>query len=361
MKIAEKNLKKGEITLIIENINDLWHLYNIILPGDIIFARTLRRFRKDEDSVRSNRGEKIPVYLGIKVDEFNFHPFSNRLRIKGTIIEGPEDLVSLHSYHTLNVEVNTKLLIRKKIWESFVLKRLEMAESSSIEPEILILVIDKGEAYFAKATEIGFKKIADISVNIPGKRFKIDYYDKSVENFFNSVSKVLKENLSAADIDAVIVAGPGFIKEHFQKFLKEKEPKLASKIQVVDTNHSGKNGVIEVIRMGDTIKTIKEMRIAKETELFQEFLTRLGKNLQNIAYGIKEVEKAKNFGAIETLLITDTLLRTDNIETRRKLDSLLKEIENFGGKIVIISTLHSAGEQLESFGSIAALLRYEIQ
>ncbi|MFX1449836.1 MAG: mRNA surveillance protein Pelota, partial [Promethearchaeota archaeon] len=140
MKIVEKDLKKGEVTLIIENLNDLWHLYNIIRPNDIIYAKTLRRFRKDEDTLRSDRGERIQVYLGIKVEEFNFHPFSNRLRIKGTIVDGPEDLVSLHSYHTLNVEVHTEFLIRKDHWESFVLKRLEMAETSSTQPEILILV-----------------------------------------------------------------------------------------------------------------------------------------------------------------------------------------------------------------------------
>ncbi|MHA1385890.1 MAG: mRNA surveillance protein pelota [Candidatus Helarchaeota archaeon] len=361
MKIVEKDFKKGEITLIIENMNDLWHLYNIIQPGDLIFARTLRRTRRDEDSLRADKGERIPVFLGIEVEEYNFHPFTNRLRIKGTIIEGPEDLVSLHSHHTLNVEVNTKLTIRKKTWESFVLKRIEMAETSSTQPEILILTLDKGEAYFARATEIGYKKIAEITANIPGKRFKVDYYDKSVEDFFKSLLQVLNENLSEGNIDAVIIAGPGFTKEHFLKFLKEKEPKLLSKIQLIDTSNTGKSGVIEVIRKGDTIKSIENMRLTKETELIQEFLKRLGKNQRNIAYGMDEVENAKNYGAIETLMITDTLLRIADMEKRKKLDMLLKEIEKIGGKIVVISSLHSAGEQLESFGSIAALLRFELR
>ncbi len=360
MKIVEKDLKKGEITLIIENMNDLWHLYNILLPGDIVHARTMRRTRKDEESLRSDKGERIPVYLGIKVEEYNFHPFTNRLRIRGTIIDGPEDLVSLHSYHTINVEVNTKLMIKKDVWESFILKRIEMAESSSLQPEILILTLDKGDAYFARATEIGFKKITEISANIPGKRFKVDYYDKSVEDFFKSVLRVLEENVSEGNIDAVIIAGPGFTKDHFFKFLKETNPKLTSIVQVVDANHSGKNGVIEVIRKGETIKSIKEMRITKETELFEEFLKRIGQNKRNIAYGLEEIENAKNHGAIDTLMITDNLLRIEDVKKRQKLDSLLKEIENLGGSIVIISSLHSAGEQLKSLGSIAALLRFDI-
>ncbi|MFX1453329.1 MAG: mRNA surveillance protein Pelota, partial [Promethearchaeota archaeon] len=151
-----------------------------------------------------------------------------------------------------------------------------------------------------------------------------------------------------------------FTKDHFLKFLKEKDPKLASTIQIIDISNSGKNGVIEVIRKGETIKSIKEMRITKEVELVQEFLTRLGKNKRNIAYGIDEIENAKNYGAIEHLLITDTLLRIDDVAKRQKLDALLKEIEKLGGKIIIISSLHSAGEQLESFGSMVALLRFEI-
>lgn len=361
MKIVEKDLKKGVITLVIENMDDLWHLYNILLPGDIVHSRTLRRVRKDEEKIRSDRGERIPVYLGIKVEEYNFHPFTNRLRIKGIIIDGPEDLVSLHTYHTLNVEINTKLSIKKDYWESFVLKRIEMAENSSSQPQILIVALEEDEAFLAKATDIGYKKIAEINATIPGKRFKVDYYDKSIEEFFTSLLKVINENMSEGNIDSIIIAGPGFTKEHFFKFVKERNPKLLNKIQLADTNNSGKSGIIEVIRKGETIKSIKEMRITKETELIEELLKRLGKNEQNIAYGLEEVEKAKNYGAIETLMITDTLLRTNDVEKRQMLDNLLKEIEKLGGKIVIISSLHSAGEQLETFGSIAGLLRFVLK
>ena len=76
---------------------------------------------------------------------------------------------------------------------------------------------------------------------------------------------------------------------------------------------------------------------------------------------MEDVENAKNLGAIETLLITDKLLRINDVEKRKKLDALLKDIENARGKIVIISSLHSAGEQLESFGSMVALLRFELR
>ena len=131
MKILDSDKKKGEYTLKIENLDDLWHLYNILAPEDQIRGRTLRRMKKQEDEQKkSDSGERVPVILTINVEKFQFHPFTNRLRITGTIIEGPED-VTLWSHHTFNIEVNSEFSITKTNWESFNLKRLEEAVKSS--------------------------------------------------------------------------------------------------------------------------------------------------------------------------------------------------------------------------------------
>ena len=43
MKILERNEKTGEISVKIENLNDLWSLYNVISENDKVAARTQRR------------------------------------------------------------------------------------------------------------------------------------------------------------------------------------------------------------------------------------------------------------------------------------------------------------------------------
>ncbi|MBC7131468.1 mRNA surveillance protein Pelota, partial [Candidatus Bathyarchaeota archaeon] len=63
MKILEMNLKKGFVKLVPENVDDLWHLYNIIYQGDEVYAYTKREIRSDEQYARKKRGERVSVFL----------------------------------------------------------------------------------------------------------------------------------------------------------------------------------------------------------------------------------------------------------------------------------------------------------
>ncbi|MFX1441601.1 MAG: mRNA surveillance protein Pelota, partial [Promethearchaeota archaeon] len=39
MKVLKRNLKEGKIVLKIETLDDLWHLYNLVSPGDTVVSR----------------------------------------------------------------------------------------------------------------------------------------------------------------------------------------------------------------------------------------------------------------------------------------------------------------------------------
>nr|WP_287584001.1 hypothetical protein [Candidatus Borrarchaeum sp.] len=97
-----------------------------------------------------------------------------------------------------------------------------------------------------------------------------------------------------------------------------------------------------------------------ENRLLEELLARLGKEKRNVSYGFDDVKKAAEYGAIETVLVLDELLREFDMEKRKKLEDLLHQIEKARGEIVIISSLHDSGKTLHSLGNIAALLRFEI-
>jgi len=361
MKIVNHDEKKGEYTLKIENLDDLWHLYNILAPDDEIRGRTLRRMKKEKDEEKkSDSGARVPVILTIKVEKFQFHPFTNRLRITGTIIQGPED-VTLWTHHTFNIEVNSEFTIRKSKWESFNLQRLEEAVKSSKKPKVLVLVIDKGEAIFAKITDIGVQVITSLKKNIPGKRFDVKYLGKAMEEFFNSLKMIITENYSDETVDVMIIAGPGLINDKFAEWLTKSMPNIKGKI-VLETAHSAdKSGVYELIKKGVTSKKLEQFRLNQEAALIYTLLERLGKDLQTVATGMETVEKAIQYGAVETVLVADKYIREGSIEERQKMDELLRSVEKNRGKVVILSTLHEAGEQLMKLGSIAALLRFAIE
>jgi protein pelota len=73
------------------------------------------------------------------------------------------------------------------------------------------------------------------------------------------------------------------------------------------------------------------------------------------------VEKANSMGAIDKLLLTDSLLREALDEKRESIERLIREVENRRGEVIIVSVEHEAGVKLNSLGGIAALLRFPIR
>ena len=69
MQIVEENLRgnEGEIKLIPENLDDLWHLKFIIEKGDVVFALT-KRASQSSDKLRSDK-EMVTVRVGSEVEK----------------------------------------------------------------------------------------------------------------------------------------------------------------------------------------------------------------------------------------------------------------------------------------------------
>jgi protein pelota len=171
---------------------------------------------------------------------------------------------------------------------------------------------------------------------------------------------VLTENCKKYSIQSIIIAGPGFSKEHLISYLKQKVSEIKTPIILENASSANKSGVYEVVKRGATSKVLGQLRISQESELMDEVLRRLGKNQKDVSYGFSEIKKVASNNAIETLLLTDISLREQPIEIRKEIDRLIRDVEKTRGKLFIISTLHPAGEQLSSLGGIAGLLRFEV-
>ena len=66
-------------------------------------------------------------------------------------------------------------------------------------------------------------------------------------------------------------------------------------------------------------------------------------------------------GAVETLVLADTMLREAGEEQRLHLEKLMQEIEKQRGIVTVVSTEHEAGAKLLALSGIAALLRFPVQ
>ncbi|MFX0027914.1 MAG: peptide chain release factor aRF-1 [Candidatus Hermodarchaeota archaeon] len=220
--------------------------------------------------------------------------------------------------------------------------------------------------------------------------------------FYRRISETINEAfLEFEDLQGIFVGGPGPSKE---KFVKDDslDYRLRDKIiDVVDIGYGGFEGIRALIeKVKDQMENIKYIR---EKEAMQRFMKEISNETGLATYGLEEIRRALNFGAVDMLLLSekldihDVILRCSNcgyneskIVKERELENFRGEIqedicpkcssnsfkideivsiieelgeiaESTGSDIEILSTETEEGEMLNStFGGIAAILRYKI-
>jgi protein pelota len=358
LKILETNLKKGFVKVVPETIDDLWHLYNVINNNDEVYARTTREVKPDEKYARPGRGERVPVFLGVKVGTVSWDKLLGRLRISGTICEAPE-IVPTGAHHAISIALNTPLTIVKKEWAKHHLERLERARRTSEKPLIIVSIDDEGYT-IATTAQYGIEEKIQERVKLPGK-LESEKRSDAIREYFRKALGCLRQ-VWVTTADPIVIIGAGFVKNDFAKFLENEASDVArSVIDVKSVNNSGIAGVYEALRSGVLLKTVKHLRIAEEAEMMEEILKRLGKGELTVTYGLEEVEKAAEFGAVEKLVLADSMLRESDDEKRLLIEEIMKAAERKGGEVVVVSTEHEAGAKLVSLGGIAAILRFPLQ
>lgn len=351
MKIIFKNLKKKEIKLKAENLDDLWYLSNIIDKEDLIKGRTIRKIKLEKEAQRKAQIIKKPVTLTIEVEKIEFHKYSDSLRASGKIIQGTED-VPKGSYHTIDIKENTIITIIKPRWYSYQLKKLEEA-SKELKSKILIVVFDREDASFALLKRSGYDLLLDLHGEVQKKQVK----EKKENIFYKQIVKQIKSYVKKYDIKYIIIASPAFWKEYLLKEIPEELKNIITQASCSDT---GKKGIEEVLKRSEVRTVLKQDQTIKEVNLVEDLLKEIAKNKLAV-YGIKETKKAAEYGAIKILLVTDDLIHKLRQEDKFEgLNNIMKTTDSKKGEVHIISTEHEAGKKLKGIGGIGAILRYQI-
>lgn len=344
MRVLHQDAAANEIKLLPETLDDLWHLHNLIDEGDLVFAMTYRRGEEKSDKLRPDRSDKMKMRLGIRVKKVEFHESDDVLRVLGVIEQGPQDM---GEHHTLMINLREALSIIKTEWKPQHFDRIKRAVASSEKPSIFLVAIEDTEAVIAAVREYGIKEYATITRNPGGKM----YASKPNESEF--LDEVVDKLRLVVHGEPLILLGPGFLKEALAKRLREKAPELAASMSIEHTGQAGMAGIHELMKQGAGGMFLEETRVAKETRLMERLFAEIGKGGM-FAYGEQEVLRAVEAGAVATLLVLDTKVRTPFA------DKLLRTVEDSKGEFVIVSSLHEAGRRLESLGGFAAILRYSL-
>jgi protein pelota len=178
------------------------------------------------------------------------------------------------------------------------------------------------------------------------------------KSFYTEVIAALEEYNNRYHPQAIIIASPVFYKEDLYKQISNVA--LKKKITLANCSSVTEQALNEVIKRPEVREVLQKSRVHKEALLIDELLMEINKN-GPVAYGLEEVTRAVNAGAVRILLVSDSFLeKAREEETYQNLDNLMKMVDRQNGEIHIIATDHDAGKQLKHLGGIAALLRFMI-
>jgi len=328
----------GEIKLMPESLDDLWHLSHLIEPSDLVYATTLRSVEQSSDKIRPDKMEKRPVRIGLEVERTEFVPESRRLRIAGVIRDGPDP--GLH--HSLNVETGYEISVIRQ-WRRSDLARIDRAVKASLYDAIHIIALEEGEAEICRVRQYGPERITTMTQGSGKTRG-----ENTRQTLFESLYLFLLQVTGP-----IVIAGPGFIKEEFGTYVRSRAPDLFARMVIVDTQRSGYGAIQQAIGDGVLERVAEDLQLAHEVRAADEIFKRIARD-DPVSYGTEEVQKAVAFGAAEEVIVADSAIR------RPEISSLMEEAEAMNAKVLVLSTEFEPGKRIEGLGGIAALLRYKI-
>jgi protein pelota len=344
MKKLKVDLKNNFLELVPETLDDLWYLERILEKGDLVSGSSERKIKGEE----GRKAEKIVIWVEVQAEKIEFHESFMKLRVSGPMKSmKPEEFFEANAFHSIETGLKDKIKVKKKKIKRFQLEIIDKAVKSSGRNSLLLVVLDDEEGVIAEASEKGIKTKAGIKSGKQGKRFK---EEKTKENKY--FEELLKK-IQAEKKEKVLIAGPGFTKNDFKKFLENKKVNFNPVFE--NTNSIGKTGLNELVKTGIIEKVLKESKLIEENKKMDELMKEARKENSLVEYGIKEIEKAVNKGAVEELIVSDKKF----FEEREKIQELMEKVESFQGKVFLFSSEHEAGEYLNGFGGIIALLRFK--
>eukprot|EP00066_Takifugu_rubripes_P000656 XP_003961319.1 PREDICTED: protein pelota homolog [Takifugu rubripes] len=370
MKLLHKDIEKdnaGQVTLIPEEAEDMWHSYNLLQVGDSLRASTIRKVQT-ESSTGSVGSSRVRTTLTLCVETVDFDSQACQLRVKGTNIE-ENQYVKMGAYHTIELELNRKFTLAKKSWDSILLDRIEQACDPTQKADVAAVVMQEGLANVMLVTPAMTLLRAKVEVTIPRKRRgSCTQHDKALDRFYEAVMQAILRHINFDVIKCILVGSPGFVKDQFISYLFKEAVRQDNKVllenrpkfMMVHSSSGHKYSLKEILSDPTVTSRLSDTKAAGEVKALEDFYKMLQHEPDRALYGVAHVEKAADALAIDTLLISDNLFRHQDVPTRSRYVRLVDNVRDNGGNVRIFSSLHVSGEQLTQLSGVAAILRFPI-
>lgn len=243
--------------------------------------------------------------------------------------------------------------------KSFVLEPLkEIVENKDVYG---ILIVEKDHGTIGILSGKNLMVLDEVSAQVPGKtraggqsarryeRLREQAVHEFFKRFADHAKKALLPYYESGKLKGIIVGGPAYAKEDFIEGDYLDYRLRDSIIGTVDTSYQGEYGLREVIERSEEI--LKNHEYLEERRLVEEFIRRVVTGDNRVAYGERDVDRAMEWGAVDTLLVS---------EDYPELEKYKKLSDEYGFRLFIVSRETEEGERFRSFGGLGALLRFPL-
>ena len=241
----------------------------------------------------------------------------------------------------------------------FVLDPLD--EMLEVKEVYGLIVLDRREATLGLLIGKKIRILQHFDSFVPGKTTKggqsAARYGRIRENmardFFRKIAEnVKKEFFHLKKLKGIILGGPGPAKEDFLK-----EGNLVTALQdkiigIKDIGYADAHGVDLLVECSGDL--LAEQEIIQEKKIMENFFDKLGKDKDKTAYGKEPVEKALQYGAVETLLLSKKLKKSE-------IKKFEKKALETDGVVHLVSIETEEGEQFWNLSGIGAILRFKVE
>ncbi|KAL9072110.1 MAG: hypothetical protein Q9157_005218 [Trypethelium eluteriae] len=363
----------GSATLLPEDPEDMWHLYNLIRPNDLLRASAIRRIT-NETATGSTASRRVTLNLLIRVKSTDFDAQASQLHVSGQVAE-ENQYVKLGGHHTLDLELHRNLTLEKaEGWDSVALGMLQDALDQTKKAEMFAVVMQEGLANICLITEHQTVLKTTVETKMPGKRSNLrGEHDKAQEKFFRTTLDTLLRQIDLSDPKPLLLVSPGFTASSFQAFIKQtatqaNDKPLRNFLPQILTAHASSghlHSLNEALASQAVKARLKDTKYMRETALMDKLMELIRKDDGRAWYGHREVTKAVEKGAVGrgggVLLISNALFRSHDMDTRRKWVGLVDKVRDVeGGEVRIFSSEHESGKRLEGLGNVAAILTFPL-
>jgi protein pelota len=301
---------------------------------------------------RARSAERKPMWVLLDAMETAFQPFTDNLRVHGTIKEAKIDI---GSHHTHVIGVGDEIEVsREGGLPAADLSLLKESLAAGRRAKAGLLVIESDEVSVFEIAAHGIRDVSQFTMRGGGKR---QGDSTSVRRgFFERVAK--ETRLVFPDTMPLVLCGPGMSRESFEAQLRT----LGAQNSIINTATSigGRSAANEVLAEGLADALLGEHALVQQIRAIEEGLKRISTE-GAVTYGMDSVADAAQQGAVETLVIVASMLRSGDDSSRVRWEAITSQVEVSRGSVIQSSIDHDAGQQLVGLGGAIALLRWKVE